>query len=161
MDNILDKLGELPEIRFEAGDAIITEGEAAAGLFFLISGAVEIVKDGVQIAESRLAGAVFGEMSFLLETEPTATVRALEPCVMKLARSRREFLDRNPEAASHIAFILARRLDSLNHYLVDLKKQFADRDDHLGMVGDILGSIMTSHPQSDRRQLRAVDDVDD
>ncbi|MEM7011640.1 MAG: cyclic nucleotide-binding domain-containing protein [Verrucomicrobiota bacterium] len=161
MDDILEKIGELPDVEVQPGDAIIKEGVPADGLFFLVSGSVEIVAGGFRIAESRNVGAVFGEMSFLLETTPSATVRALEPSKFKLARNRAEFLSHHPEAVSHIAMVLARRLDSLNRYIVDFKRQFADRGDHLGMMGDILSSIAGSQPKAGRRELRPVDEVDD
>ena len=42
--------------------------------------------------------------------------------------------------------LLARRLDSLNKYLVDVRHQFAG-DGHLGMVDDVLDTLMHRQPR--------------
>jgi CRP-like cAMP-binding protein len=42
------------------------------GLLFLKSGAVEVIKDGVQIASVSAPGAVFGELAVLLDQPHTA-----------------------------------------------------------------------------------------
>src|SRR5690242_17098783 len=49
-----------------------------AGCLFLKSGAVEVVKDGVQLAEVSAPGAVFGELALLMDQPHTADVRATE-----------------------------------------------------------------------------------
>jgi len=53
----------------------------------------------------------------------------------------REFLVSHPEAALYVAELLARRLDSLNKYLIDVKGQYEGHD-HLGMVDDVLETLM-------------------
>ena len=47
-------------------------------LLILKEGAVEVVKDGVEIAKVTEPGAVFGELSVLLDQPHTADVRALK-----------------------------------------------------------------------------------
>lgn len=154
-------LSELPERAYAAGEAILIEGEAVDGLYFLTSGAVSVSKDEVEIVRISSAGAVFGEMSFLLGGAATATVRALGNCTMRVIDDPGEFLAAHPSVTVAIAKVLAGRLDSLNRYLVDLKTQLADRSDHLGMVDDILGSIMNKHPRTIRRAVRDSDQVED
>jgi CRP/FNR family cyclic AMP-dependent transcriptional regulator len=46
----------------------------------------------------------------------------------------------------HICELLARRLDALNKYLVDVKQQFEGHD-HLGMVDQVLETLMHRHPR--------------
>jgi hypothetical protein len=46
-----------------------------------------------------------------------------------------------------MARILARRLDSLNRYLVNIKEQFRDRADHLGIIDEVLDALMHRHPR--------------
>ena len=46
-----------------------------------------------------------------------------------------------------MARVLARRIDSLNRYLVNIKEQFKDRADHLGIVDEVLDSLMNKHPR--------------
>jgi len=62
-----------------AGWVFFQEGEPGAEMFFLLSGAVSIRRDGTEIAVVR-QGNFFGEMSLLLELDRSATAVALEPC---------------------------------------------------------------------------------
>jgi CRP-like cAMP-binding protein len=65
MSSILELI-EGGEVRqFETGQVIIDQGDRTNLLFFLIEGAVEVMKDGVTVATSSQPGAVFGELSAL------------------------------------------------------------------------------------------------
>jgi CRP-like cAMP-binding protein len=152
----LTPLQSLPSVACAAGEVLITEGQPVQGIYFLESGEVEVLKDGVLIAEVYVAGAVFGDMAFLLGTAPTATVKAITPCVFRHVADPGEFFRLHPAAALHMAAILARRLDSLNRYLVDIKHQFKDRSDHLGIIDEVLDALMHKHPRDIPR--RATDD---
>ncbi len=145
MDLLL--LQTLPAVSCAAGAVLITEGRPADGLYFLESGEVEVLKGGELIAEVYEPGAVFGDMAYLLGSAPTATVRALTPCVFRHVAEPRGYFQKNPDSALHMAVILARRLDSLNRYLVDIKQQFKDRADHLGMIDEVLDALMHKHPR--------------
>ena len=46
-----------------------------------------------------------------------------------------------PTSDLPIARLLARRLQNVTSYLVDLKRQYRDREDHLGMVDEVLDSL--------------------
>jgi CRP-like cAMP-binding protein len=137
----------LPQVTLAAGQVLITEGQPIPGLYFLESGEVEVLKEGIQIAEVYQVGAVFGDMAYLLKTEPTATVRAITPCTFRQVSDPPAFFRQQPDYALHMAEILARRLDSLNRYLVDIKHQFKDRADHLGIIDEVLDSLMHKHPR--------------
>lgn len=144
----LTHLQSLPRVAFDTGAVIITEGQALQGIYFLETGEVEVLKGGVLIAEVYEPGAVFGDMAYLLESAPTATVKALAPCVFRHVAEPRGFFRQNPDLALHTATILARRLDSLNRYLVEIKNQFRDRADHLGMIDEVLDALMHKHPRN-------------
>jgi CRP/FNR family transcriptional regulator, cyclic AMP receptor protein len=63
---------------YEAGAAIMREGEPNDCVHFILEGSVEVLKDGVQLA--KLAeGDTFGEMEFLDVMPAVATIRALVP----------------------------------------------------------------------------------
>ena len=72
------KLAALPAMKCQAGDEVLIAGSRTGKLFFLKSGAVEVTKDGVQIAKVSTPGAVFGELAALLDRSHPADVRALE-----------------------------------------------------------------------------------
>jgi hypothetical protein len=57
------------------------------------------------------------------------------------------FLKSNPEIAFLLARLLAERLNGATTYLVDLKRQFQGHGNHLGMVGEILESLIHQQPQ--------------
>jgi CRP/FNR family cyclic AMP-dependent transcriptional regulator len=55
-----------------------------------------------------------------------------------------KFLQDNPAANVELSRLLAKRLDGVTNYLVDLKQQFSDQDNHLGMVDEVLESLLNS-----------------
>jgi CRP-like cAMP-binding protein len=142
MPSILPSCHDLPTRTFAAGETILAVGTPADVLYVLVTGAVEVVKGDVHIVEVREPGALFGEMSVLLETPHTATVRALEPSTLHVAGDPLGFLHANPAIAFELSRLLARRLNFVNGYLVDLKRQFEGSGDHLAMVDEVLESLV-------------------
>jgi CRP-like cAMP-binding protein len=142
MPSILPACRDLPLRSFAAGETILAEGTPSDVLYVLVTGAVEVVKGDVQIVAVHEPGALFGEMSVLLETPHTATVRALEPSTLHVAEDPLGFLHANPEIAFELSRLLARRLHFVNGYLVDLKRQFEGSGDHLAMVDEVLESLV-------------------
>ncbi len=134
------------EVRhYEAGEVVIQQGDRTDLLFFLIDGSVEVVKDEVQVATASQPGAVFGELSVLLGVNHTATVRTLSPSAFHIVQNARGFLETSPAICLHVCELVARRLDAVNKYLVDVKQQFRDNA-HLGMVDDVLETLMHRQP---------------
>src|ERR1700686_4376957 len=72
------KLAALPLASYGAGETVFAEGTKTGRLLILKSGAVSIVKSGTEIAKVAEPGAVFGELSALLDQPHTANVRTLE-----------------------------------------------------------------------------------
>ena len=141
---ILELCNSLPVRAFEPGSALLTEGGKSGLLYILLDGEVEIVKGDFQINVVSDPGAVFGEVSVLLDLPHMATVRALSPCRVHEVRDGNEFLRAHPEIAHHLAQLLARRLHGVSTYLVDLKQQFASHENHLAMVDDVLETVQRS-----------------
>jgi len=135
---------------FAPGEVVMEQGSAQGPLFVLIEGEVEILRDGVQVAKSSEPGAVFGEMSVLLACAHTATVRALKASSFAIVENPRAFLASSPEASFHVASLLAARLDALTKYLVDVKQQYEGHD-HLGMVDEVLETLMHRSPRRRER----------
>jgi len=67
-------------------------------------------------------GAVFGELSALLDQPHTADVRALETSQFHVAEAA-DLLGQDPVALLYVAEVLARRLDGANRALIELKNQ--------------------------------------
>src|SRR5262245_57668658 len=155
MGTPLDHCAGLPERILEKGDIVIQEG-AGGPLFVLIDGAVEVVKGDVQLNVVDEPGSIFGEVSALLGTPPMATVRTLERSRFFVADDGLAFIASRPELALAVARLLASRLTSVTSYLIDVKTQFQDREDHLGIVDDVLETLI--HDQSARTGVRPGSD---
>lgn len=155
MPSILDLCRELPETRYEAGATLLDEGEQTGKLYILVDGRIEIVKGTFQVYFTSEPGSVFGEISALLDIPHTATVKTATACRLHVVDKADEFLQSRPDIAYHLSRLLAQRLQSVTSYLVDLKEQFEDQQDHLGMVDEVLESILHQQdeaflPGSDR-----------
>lgn len=59
-------------------EPIISQGKINTKLFFMLSGSVSIVVNGVHIVDLATIGQVFGEMSLANHSASTATVKAKE-----------------------------------------------------------------------------------
>jgi CRP/FNR family transcriptional regulator, cyclic AMP receptor protein len=117
------KLARLPLETYQAGDTVLAATSTTGRLLILKEGAVEVVKEGVEIAKVTEPGAVFGELSVLLDQPHTADVRALEASRFHVADA--DTLVRvEPFALFYVATALARRLDAANRALTELKRQF-------------------------------------
>lgn len=141
--------GRLPKRTFAPDEVVIAEGTPAGSLFILIEGAVEVRKGDYAITVLDEPGAVFGEISVLLDTAHTATVVATIPTRFYVVESPAEFMRSTPDVGLSIARLLARRLHAMTTYLVDLKQQFDQHDDHFGMVDQVLDAL--THSQQDHK----------
>ena len=142
MPSVLDACKDQPQKTFAAGEVLLHEGRRAGVLYVLIEGEVEIVKRDVQINVVRDPGAIFGEISVLLNVPHMATVRTTKPSRLHEVEKARRFLEVHPELAFSIAKLLGQRLRLVTTYLVDLKKQFEQHENHLGMVDEVLESLV-------------------
>lgn len=158
MSAVLDVCEGLPRVSFGAGDVIVNEGEQGNRMYVLIDGEVVVEKGGTEVARDGTPGSLFGEMSALLETPFSATVRADSPVRMYLVTDPIEFLVTRPGIAVHSARLLAQRLHDATTYLADLKHQFQENSDHFGMMDQILDALLH---QQQRKTSEPVRDPED
>ena len=142
MTDLLALSADLPTRTVTAGDVLIAEGSDPGVLYVLSSGSVTVERDGVAFASIDAPGAIFGEMSVVLGKPATATVRATTDVVVHVAADPEAFLLERPGAALSVLRTTAARLDGLTQYLVDVKGQFAELEGHLGMVDQILDTLV-------------------
>jgi CRP/FNR family transcriptional regulator, cyclic AMP receptor protein len=117
-----EKLAALAVWACPAGADVLTAGSSTGRLFVLKSGAVEVVKDGMQIAKISAPGAVFGELAALLDQPHTADVRTLEDSEFHIADAP-ALLAGDATFTLYLAAILAQRLDAANRALIEVKRQ--------------------------------------
>ena len=113
-----------------SGNIVFREGEGGTGLFLLLKGSVEVVKQGPNGVTQQLATvdapSVLGELSLVSERRHSATVRATTDCEFRVL-AREDFLrllERDNLAAHKlvgaIAEVLARRLRRMNDLTLEL-----------------------------------------
>jgi CRP-like cAMP-binding protein len=146
MTDMLEYCTDLPVRSYAQGEVLLAEGTDSAVLMVLVSGSVTVEKNGVAFARIDHPGAVFGEMSWVLKRPATATVRAATDVTVHVASDPDSFIADHPGAAVAVLRMTAMRLDGLTGYLVDVKQQFAGISGHLGLVDQILDTLV--HHQS-------------
>lgn len=146
MPSILDRCDPALEIAVGQGSILLSEGQRTGRIYVLAKGTMEVLRGNTRVALVNDRGAMFGEMSVLLDTAHTATVRAVSPAAVFVFEDGAAFLRSDPEMAFILARLLAQRLSAATGYLADLKRQYAGADNHLGMVSDVLASL-TNQPR--------------
>jgi CRP/FNR family transcriptional regulator, cyclic AMP receptor protein len=86
-DESLDRLAsELPQVRAEPGNVVVTEGDLSTEMFVVVAGELEVVKRAADGSTVRVAllgpGDWFGEMAILDVQPRSASVRALAPSIL-------------------------------------------------------------------------------
>ncbi|MCF8083670.1 MAG: cyclic nucleotide-binding domain-containing protein, partial [Deltaproteobacteria bacterium] len=136
---------------YERGQTIFLEGDDSQDLYALVSGKLDILKGTHKIAEVSEQGAIFGEMSFLLEKARTASVKAATE--VKVIRIPREeipgFLAQFPEVVQEFAKTLARRLDEASRLAFGLK-EFCDQLPDAVLLLDKEGNILSVNASAER-----------
>lgn len=129
------KLGSLLRLsrirRYFTGEIIIKEGDDDPWLYFLLSGSVKIVKDGIEISRLEKSGEIFGEMRIIESRGRSASIYALEDTkCLAVDTSAKERLHKNEERTDLLLFLYrifaeytAVRLRLTNDELIKCKKR--------------------------------------
>jgi CRP/FNR family cyclic AMP-dependent transcriptional regulator len=141
--DVLRLAAAAPERQVDAGEPIISFGEADPALFVLVSGALEVLREGTAIARLTEPGSIVGELSLLLGTPASADVVAVEPTVVRRLDDAERLFQDVPEFGRHLAVILASRLHRVTTFLGDIQEQFAHRPGTLGLVPAVLSGLLS------------------
>ena len=145
-DKVLAMCAHLPLIDLAQGKSLIVEGARTDRLYVLKSGALEVTRNGVRIVLISEPGSFVGEISALLGSAPTASVVASQDSTVHLVDHASAAVRAQPELTYAIAQLLARRLQAVTAYLVDIKRQYADTDTHLGLMDKVLANLIAMQP---------------
>jgi len=155
MRELLDYCKSLPEVSVEPGEVLLAEGTKSGLIFILIEGEVDILKKDFRIGKLDQPGSLIGEISALLDIPHIASVVAKSSSRLYKIENQSDFLKSNTEFTYPLAIILAKKLNTITNYLADIREQYNDRGDHLGMVDQILEELINQQdeeqqPGSDR-----------
>lgn len=116
---------------YDKGQMLFKEGEATSDLYILISGSVEVLRNGKVIATISDKGTFIGEMSTLLKTPRTATVRAAEDAMLFVVPDDavEKFIAESPNIGIKLCQMLARRLQNTTEQFSNLKVDAAALED--------------------------------
>ncbi len=142
MLSIIQECGNLPIQSFAAGELIIKEGGRCGCIFFLKSGTLQVSRNAIHLADISEVGEVLGEISILLDRPHIAQVEAKTDVEFYIVDHPDDFLTKHPLITLHIARSLARKVDSLGCYIADLKTQYADDKGEIGVINDVLDSLV-------------------
>ena len=146
MNDVLAMCRDLPEMRLAKGDNLIEEAVRTNRLYVLKSGSFDVMRNGVRVILISEPGAFLGEISAVLGSAPTASVVAAEDSTVHVVDDASAAVQSRPELTYAIAQLLARRLSAVTAYLVDIKRQYADSNTHLGLMDQVLGNLIAMHP---------------
>ena len=112
---------------------------------------MEVVKDGIHIANVSAPGSVFGEQAVLLDQPHTADVKTLEESEFYVADAQ-AILAGDPTVALYVAAILARRLDAANRSLIEVKRQL-EAGQSPSVIGRMVEQVQEQLSYSDDASL--------
>lgn len=142
MKSLLDICSPDKLKKYEADTVLMPEGGNTGFIYVLSKGTLQVLRGGTPVATVSDPGTVFGEMSVLLKVPHTATVKTMTDAELYAFPDADAFLRSDPEVTLAVARLLAQRLNLATGYLADLKRQYAGHANHLGMVSDVLASLI-------------------
>lgn len=110
-DEIAQIAAVAQDSHFQPGQIIVTQGTPGHAFYLILSGRVEILRDGISLGAFG-SGDFFGEMSLLDQAPRSATIRAIDAtsCLMLSSWDFKAVLERHPGIAIKLLEVLSRRL---------------------------------------------------
>jgi CRP/FNR family transcriptional regulator, cyclic AMP receptor protein len=139
-----------------AGTVLLKQGTRSGKLFILLDGTIEVKREETLVATIDEPGAMFGEMSALLDIDHTANVVAATPVTVYHFADAAGFLqsdpaDRPPRRAQ--AGATAEHRHDLSR---GLKRQYSGHSNHLGWSARCWPASFISRLRSSRRDLTGI-----
>ena len=118
------------EVEYPTGQELLSEGHTQNRIFVLRRGSVDVYKGSHKVAHIDKRGDLFGEISALLGTKCTTTVKTHEPSTFYTIENADEFLAENAATAFYVSKMLAARLTSTtnSHALLQIKNRELEND---------------------------------
>jgi CRP-like cAMP-binding protein len=152
-----DQWDQLDEATAPAGTVLLQAGDVSSRMLVLVEGEIAIQAEGTVVARLREPGTIVGEMAGLLGSPRTATAVAMTDVVYRTVDDVVSLMEERPDVGMAVARTLAHRLNLVQSYLADVRRQYADRSDQLGAVETVLAALSSApsvdiDPGSDRER---------
>ena len=147
MADVLSLCAAYPRLELQPGEVLIEEKRRTDRLYVLERGGFDVIRQGVRLAHIAEPGAFLGEISAVLESAPTANVDATLPSTVRVIEGASAAVQVRPELTLAIARLRARRGSAMTASVVDIKRQYAGSDTHLGVMDRVITSLITTDPQ--------------
>ena len=144
MASLLTLTFSSPTRNLAKGEVLIAEGDPGGDLYVLETGKLVVEREGVELATVTAPGALVGEMSVLLGTENTATVRATTAASVRVVKDALAYLERQPLVALRVAMLLSQRLDATSALLVEAQKG-KPPEPAGGVFGRLMAAVSGEH----------------
>ena len=136
-----DVLNSSSYIQCEPEDVIIQEGAVDSRIYILLSGSVDVRKDGKTLATIKRPGEVFGELAVVNDDRRSASVVASKSAVclavdqkfLQDIKPREEFPAFYAALYEFIARVTAGRLQATSRRLAEVEKELRELKASLGM----------------------------
>lgn len=149
MGSVLDYCKGLTTTTLNDGDVLLREGHRSNKFYVLINGECEVLRGDFRINKVSEPGSIFGEMSILLNIPHMATVKSVGKSEFYEVDNALDFLQSNNQITFYLAKGLAKRLNGVTSYLMDIKNQFKDKDDHYSIMDEVLESLVYNPDDED------------
>ena len=143
-EQVLALTADMPERVVPVGADALEGIDGAVAV--LVSGRLRVSIGDAELSRMDVPGSFVGEIGALLGTPRSAQVTAVEPTLIRVIGDPTAFFRDHPELGLELARQLAGRLYRISTYLADLREQYGDREDHLGLVDSVLGRIANRPP---------------
>lgn len=139
MNTLLKLFENEPTITIPEGDVILKEGHPVDTLYVLIAGEVEVLKGDTCVNRITEPGSIFGEMSYLLNQNASASLRAGKyTCLYKVDAG---FAWSHPEVFRYVAVQLAARLQANTQFLINLEDKLVKEGGKVQLATEIAAEL--------------------
>ncbi len=146
MTSLLTLTYSAPTRTYAKGEALVDQGERGGDLYVLESGRLSVERDGVVIATIEEPDSVVGEMSVLLGSNYSATVRAERDSKVRVVKDAMRILGKQPELTLRLAQLVSQRLDTTSALLVELSRETAGKTSEQNLLRRIWTALVSSPP---------------
>ncbi|MFQ6537737.1 MULTISPECIES: cyclic nucleotide-binding domain-containing protein [Aphanothece] len=135
-------------LRFASHETIVREGDPGESLYQVVQGSVEVLKETGSPPAVRVAqldpGDIFGEMSLLTDSARSATVRAIDECLLLEVQQRhlRPILQENPQLMDELARLVTNRQGQLKGLEQEMVK--VQQNQLLSRMQQLFSSVLGS-----------------